>query len=165
MLQPRDKTGFQAACHHATQAVADATVFPDCATYDRLMAVCEAGWRTTGDPWAVSTAHSLAVLHRQISPPWLEAAIYSLAYNKRRTAKALGKRAREAMIRFWRFSAVRDAHDVDGLTWEQACVKASEVLTGTFASAQADTMWRAYKAVKRDLNAGQDGQYWEMKSD
>src|SRR5512139_1447883 len=74
------------------------------ASYDRKMRSCEAGWRATGDPWAVAEAHTLTLLHRQVPPAWLDDAVWALAV-KRRT-KAHAKRAQEAAVRSMRYHAV-----------------------------------------------------------
>src|SRR5215831_2303763 len=79
-------------------------------SYDRKMRNCEAGWRATGDPWAVAEAHTLTFLHRQVAPSWLDEAVWALAV-KRRTKK-YAKRAQERAIRFLRYEVVRDAHDL-----------------------------------------------------
>jgi hypothetical protein len=75
--------------------------------YDRWMKSCEAGWRDSKDPWAVSEAHTLTFCYRQVSPAWLDEAVYLLAC-KRRT-KIYPKRAQDADVRLTRYRAVRRA--------------------------------------------------------
>ena len=125
------------------------------ASYDRKMKSCEAGWRATGDPWAVAEAHTLTLLHRQVPPAWLDDAVWALAV-KRRT-KAHAKRAQEAAIRLMRYEAVRDAHGLDGLSWEEAYEHATEILADTPAAAGPDTMRKVYATVKKHLKKGRWG--------
>lgn len=126
--------------------------------YDRTMRTCEAGWRETKDPWAVAEAMTMTFLHRQVAPAWLDEAVWLLVC-KRRT-KTYAKRAHEAHVRSRRYQAVRDAHNLGGLPWEEACAQAARVLAGTPSAGEADTMWKAYKAVKKDLKSGRGGQYF-----
>jgi hypothetical protein len=129
-------------------------------SYDRKMKSCEAGWRETKDPWAVAEATTLTFLHRQVTPLWLDEAVWHLAVNRR--TKAHAKRANEAHIRFMRYEAVKYAH-ADGLTWEKAVARAVEVLAETLAAAEPDSIWKSYKRVKADLKAGRGGLYFTPK--
>jgi hypothetical protein len=132
------------------------------ASYDRKMQNCEAGWRATGDPWAVAEAHTLTTLHRQAPPAWLDDAVWALAVSRR--TKAHAKRAREAAIRLMRYEAVRDAHHLDGLSWEEACAQATKVYADNpDVAAEPDRMWKAYKRVKKDLRKGRGGLYFTPK--
>src|SRR4029079_18373457 len=100
---------------------------------------------------------------RQVAPPWLDDAIWALAV-KRRT-KLHAKRAREAAIRFMRYEAVRDAHQLDGLSWEKAVERAVEVLANhPEAAAKHDLVWKQYKRVKKDLSEGRGGLYFTPKT-
>jgi hypothetical protein len=118
---------------------------------------CEAGWLATGDPSAVAEAQTLTRVHRQEIPAWLDDAVWSLADKLR--GKAHVKRTQEAVIRFTRYEAVRDAHELDGLSWEKACERAAEVLANTPAAAESERMWKVYKRVKNDLKKGRGGLY------
>jgi hypothetical protein len=164
MRQKRDKTDHGPEYGHIPRDAEGDPVFlilPGAlrAKYDRWMADCRAGWLETGDPWAVSSAHTMTVIYRQVSPDWLDEAIYRLA-DKRRT-KAHAKRAREAAVRLMRYMVVRDAHDVDGLSWDKAYERASDFWASfPVAAAEPDTMKKAYQAVKRDLKAGHNGRYF-----
>ena len=101
-------------------------------------------------------------LYRQAPPAWLDDAVWALAV-KRRT-KAHAKRAREAAIRSMRYEAVRDAHHLDGLSWEEACVHATKVYADNpDVAAEPDRMWKAYKRVKKDLRKGRGGLYFTPK--
>ena len=131
------------------------------ANYDRQMKDCEAGWLATGDPSPVAEAQTLTRVHRQVIPAWLDDAVSSLA-NKRRTKKH-AKRELEARIRFMRYKAVRDAHERDGLSWEKAKEHAVKVLVNTEAVGSSETMWDAYKQVKKDLKEGRSGLYFTPK--
>jgi hypothetical protein len=120
------------------------------------------GWLATGDPWAVAEAMTLTTLHRQAPPAWLDDAVWALAV-KRRT-KLHAKRARQAHVRFMRYLAVRDAHHLDGLSWEDARVRAAEIYANNpDAAAEPDQMWKAYKRVKKDLRKGRGGLYFTPK--
>lgn len=128
------------------------------AKFDLWMANLEAFWLATKDPWAVSEAHTLTLLFRQVPPPWLDVAVHSLAA-KRRTKKH-AKHVREAAIRSARHVAVRDAQE-SGLTWDEAYEGAESVCASDPALAGTwDTMRRAYLAVRKDLDAGRGGLYF-----
>ena len=163
MRQKRDKKDLGPEYGHIPRDAAGDPVFlilPEGVrdTYDRWMASCKAGWLETGDPWAISTAHTMTMLHRQVSPLWLDEAILSLADNHR--TKVHAKRAREAAVRLMRYMAGRDAR-ASGQTWEAAYAKAERVLaTNPAAAAEPDTMRKAYQEVKRDLRAGRGGRYF-----
>jgi hypothetical protein len=139
------------------------------ASYDRKLAACEAGWRDTQDPLAVSEAMIYVHSHRQPPPRWLTEAVAMLADDHRGRAHA--KRALEAMADSWRYQAVRDAKaerragNLQGrkVSWEQAYGRAADVLAGTPASGSADTMKRSYQKVVRDLRAGRGGRYFTPK--
>ena len=75
--------------------------------YERKLAMCEAGWRETHDPAFIGEAHTLARLHHQPSPAWLDEAVWTLVVGRR--TKTHANRAREAHIRLMRYEAVRDA--------------------------------------------------------
>jgi hypothetical protein len=164
MRQRRDKSGHGPEYRHIPKDAAGVPAFlilPDGvgASYERRMSNCKACWEATGDPWALSEAHTLVSIHRQAPPAWLDEAIYRLA--DRRRTKAHTKRAREAMIRSVRYQAVRDVHDHDGLTWEEAYEAAERVLAEIPAvKASANVMRKAYMAVKRDMKAGRGGRYF-----
>jgi hypothetical protein len=130
------------------------------ASYDRKLAACEAGWRETGDPLAVSEAAILVHLYRQPLPRWLAEAVAMLADDRRGRAHA--KRALEAAADSMRYQAVCDAKA--GRTWEAAYGQAADVLAGTPARGSADAMKRSYQKVKRDLRAGRGGLYFTPKS-
>jgi hypothetical protein len=87
-------------------------------SYDLKMKKCEAGWRETGDPLFVAEAVTLTGTHRQPIRLWLDAAVYAVATGRR--TKEHAKAAQDAADHLMRYMAVRDAHDLDGLTWEQA---------------------------------------------
>jgi hypothetical protein len=131
------------------------------ANYDRQMKDCEAGWRATGDPWVFAEALTLALVHREVIPAWLADAGWSLADERR--GKEHAKRELEARIRFMRYKVVRDAHELDGLSWEKAREHAVKVLVNTEAVGSSETMWDAYKQVNKDLKEGRSGLYFTPK--
>ncbi|MCP1765147.1 hypothetical protein [Bradyrhizobium japonicum] len=163
MRQRRDKKYLGPEYEHIPRDAAGDPVFlilPDGvrASFERKMANWKAAWLATGDPLAISSAHTLTMLHRQVSPLWLDEAILSLT-DKRRT-KIHAKRAIEAAVRLIRYMAVRDAR-ASGLTWDAAYEEAERVLaTNPAAKAQADTIKQAYQEVKRDLKTGRGGRYF-----
>ena len=166
MRQGRDKNGLGPEYEHIPRDASGNPVFLILpagvrATYDRWMKNCRDGWLATEDPWAVTEAHFLTMIHRQVSPLWLDEAIHNLA-DKQRT-KAHAKRAREASIRLLRYSAVRDAKR-DGMTWEASYAEAERVwASNPQVAATADVMRKAYVAVKKDLKAGRGGRYFTPK--
>jgi hypothetical protein len=139
------------------------------ASYNRKLAACEAGWRATGDPLAVSEAMIYVHLHHQPPPRWLTEAVVTLATKRR--GKARAKRALEDAADSLRYQAVRDAQagrragDLKNrkVTWEQAYGRAADVLAQTPARGSAFTMKRSYQKVKRDLQAGRGGRYFTPK--
>ncbi len=164
MRQKRDKAALGPEYEHIPRDAKGDPVFlilPDGvrASYDRKMAQCEAGWRGTGDPWAVSQAHTLTRLYRQVAPPWLDDAVFGLA--ARRRTRAHDKRALETEIRLTRYTVVRDAH-ARGLPWERAYAHAAEALAWhPLARGGVEAMRKAYLTVKKDLNAGRHGRYFK----
>ncbi len=112
----------------------------------------------TGDPWAITEAHTLTTIYRQVPPAWLDEAVWLLAC-KRRT-KEDATRMLVARVRFRRYRAVREVH-ARGLSWKKACAEATRIFAGTVEAGKPDTMWKAYKAVKADFKAGRDGKYFE----
>jgi len=130
------------------------------ASYDRKLAACEAGWRETADPFAVSEAAILVHLHRQPLPRWLTEAVAMLADDRR--GKAHAKRALEAAADSMRYQVVRDLNQ-DGETWEQAYALAADALAQTRARGSEHTMEAAYKRVKRALREGRGGRYFTPK--
>ena len=139
------------------------------ASYDRKLAACEAGWRETADPLAVSEAQVLVHLHRQPLPRWLTEAVMMLATDRR--GKAHAKRALDAAVDTLRYQTVRDAKaerragNLQGrkVSWEQAYGRAADVLAGTYAAGSATAMKRSYQKVVRDLRAGRGGRYFTPK--
>jgi hypothetical protein len=123
--------------------------------YETDMAGCEACWRETGDPLAVSEAQLYAHIYRQPPPKWLTNAVVALAVNSR--GKEPAKRAIEDHKHFMRYEVVRDATKLDG--WSAGLDRAVEVLARTYAGGDVDTMKRSYALVKRDLEAGRGGKY------
>jgi hypothetical protein len=139
------------------------------ASYDRKLAACEAGWRTTGDPLAVSEAAVWAYAHRQPLPRWLTEAVVMLATNSR--GKDPAKRALEAAADSLRYQAVCDAKAerragyLKGrkVSWEAAYGRAADVLAQTHARGSAAAMKRSYQKVKRDLREGRGARYFTPK--
>ena len=121
----------------------DAKGIPSSSSYRRVCRpatiarckACEAGWRATGDPWAVAEAHTLTLLHRQVPPAWLDDAVWALAV-KRRT-KAHAKRAQEAAIRLHAVRRRRDAHRLEACHGRKLKVRAVEVLADDAAAAKS----------------------------
>ena len=62
-----------------------------------------------------------------------------------------------------RYKAVCDAHELEGLSWEKAKEHAVKVLVNTEAVGSSETMWDAYKQVKKDLKEGRSGLYFTPK--
>src|SRR5262249_635115 len=132
------------------------------ASYDQKMKQCERGWQATRDPLAVAEAVTWACLHRQPPPAWVHEANWVVATKRRGQAHA--KRAHEAAVRLMRYQAVRDAHYKDGLFWNDAYERATEVLAlHPWAAAKSGTMKAAYIQVKKDLKSGRGGLYFMPK--
>jgi hypothetical protein len=64
-----------------------------------------------------------------------------------------------------RYEAVRDAHHLDGLSWEKACEHAAELFMNNLdVAADPRAMWQSYKRVKKDLRKGRSGLYFTPKT-
>jgi hypothetical protein len=121
--------------------------------FDYKMMLCEAGWRRTEDPVFIIEACEIAWEQQQVMPEWLVKAIYILAMGRR--TKAHMKAARAATAHVMRYLTVRDAHELEGLSWERAKERAAEIM----ADVSAETCYRSYKAVARDVRANRGGLY------
>jgi len=129
-------------------------------------AILEQAWKASGDLTLIALEIG-DCRRRNVAPPaWVHRALLDLATTAIDTAP-YHKAARDLA----RYMAVRDAHDVEGLSWEKAKQRAAERLCGGPAAAGADHMWASYKSVKQKLRAAgyseddPDSVHWELKSE
>ena len=119
------------------------------------------------DPLAVDEAMKWAFAYWQPPSRWLHEAVEQLAHKQRTKddANRAVSRAKKAM----RHQAVRDARWPDGrskphkLSFEKSYDRASEVLAGTMAPGEPETMKKHYGDVARDLREGRGGLYHMIK--
>ena len=132
-------------------------------------AAMEQAWLKSGDLHILADRIGLGLLRGEIPPAlaWVHKALLDLA-NSKVDIKPYSKAAR----RLVRYIAVREAHDREGLTWEEAPARAAEMLRGEPAAASPDWMWKEYKAMRkamRDVGAVRDdddpGYSWVDLSD
>jgi hypothetical protein len=111
-------------------------------------AAIENAWRVSDDLRIIAGMIAMCRLRNEPPPAWVEKALFALAD----TSVDIKPYAEEAR-RLVRYVAVREAHDHEGLSWEDAKERASERLRGAPAEASAETMWRDYKLVRKALRA------------
>jgi hypothetical protein len=111
-------------------------------------AAMEHAWKTSGSLHVLANRLGLGLLHGEVSPAlaWVHKALLELAAVSV-DIKPYAQAARQLV----RYVAVREAHDREGLSWEDAKDHAVEVLRGQPAEAERDTMWTAYKEVRKAL--------------
>ena len=90
----------------------------------------------------------LGLVHGEVSPAlaWVHKALLDLA-NASIDTKPYAKQARSLV----RYVAVREAHDQEGLSWEDAKDRAVEMLRSQPAAANRDWMWKEYMKVRKAL--------------
>ena len=119
-------------------------------------AAMEHAWRVSGDLHIIANRLGLGLLRGEIPPAltWMHKALLDLA-NARMDTRLYAKEARSLV----RYVAVREAHDSEGLSWEDAKDRAVEMLQGQPAAANRDWMWAEYCKVRkalRDVGAVRD---------
>jgi len=113
-------------------------------------AAIEHACRVSGDLHLIANRLGLGLLRGEVSPAlaWVHKALLDLA-NSKVDIKPYAKAARSLV----RYVAVREAHDREGLTWDNSWERAAEMLRGEPAAASAETMRAEYKKVRRALRA------------
>jgi hypothetical protein len=112
--------------------------------YENYMALCEVIWREEQDPSILASALLDSVRVGRPVPSWLANALFGVLTAQ--TAKAEAKRYNASAAHLARYRAVRDAVEVDKMTWDQAYEHAAAV-TGC----EPDTARKSYKLVKRNM--------------
>jgi hypothetical protein len=128
------------------------------ARFSREMEICEAVWRATGEPLAVTYALTLVYLHAQTIPGWLEEAQVEASLHRRTDEQV--RAHHEAMRDVVRYMTVRDLlrqaeREGRRLSQEKACRRAAELLAGTtFGNVEPRQIGVSYRKV---LAAFHDG--------
>jgi hypothetical protein len=122
------------------------------ARFRHEMACCEAVWRQTGEPLAVTYAFTLVYLHAQTIPGWLEEAQVEASLQRRTPEQVRAHHA--AMADVMRYLTVRDLmrraeRDGRRLSLEQAYRLAAELLAGTaFGNIEPEQIGVSYRKVR-----------------
>jgi hypothetical protein len=132
-------------------------------------AAIENTWKESGNLRIVADRIGLGLLRGEVSPAlaWVHKVLLELA-TASVDMKSYAKQARSLV----RYIAVREAHDRDGYSWDDAPIRAAEVLRGAPAQASSGWMWKEYCKVRkafRDAGAVRDdddpGYEWVDPSD
>jgi hypothetical protein len=132
-------------------------------------AVMEHAWKTSGSLHVLANRLGLGLLRGEVSPAlaWVHRNLLELA-NSKVDIKPYAKAARSLV----RYIAVREAHDREGYSWDDAPIRAAEVLRGAPAEASSGWMWKEYCKVRkafRDVGAVRDdddpGYCWDDPPD
>jgi hypothetical protein len=121
------------------------SVIPDTHDYE---ADIKNAWKVSRNPHVITDRLALCRLRNEPPPEWTHKALLDHA-NAQMDMKSYAKEARSLV----RYVAVREAHDRDGLSWEDAKVAAAEMLRGQPAEASPDRMWAEYRKVRKALRA------------
>jgi hypothetical protein len=111
-------------------------------------AAIENAWRASRDLHVIANRLGMCRLCNEPPPAWLHKAVLDLA-DASVNVKLYAKQARSLV----RYLAVREAHDSEGLSWDDAKVRAAEILRDQPARASPDRMWAEYKIWRRALRA------------
>jgi hypothetical protein len=113
-------------------------------------AATENAWRVSGDLHIIANRLGLGLLRGEVSPAlaWVHKALLDLA-NASMDIEPYARAARSLV----RYVAVREAHDREGLTWDNSWERAAEMLRRQPAAASAETMRAEYKKVRKALRA------------
>jgi hypothetical protein len=127
------------------------TAIPD--TRDRQAddeAAIKNAWKVSGNLHILANRLGLGLARGEVSPAlaWVHKELLDLA-NVSVDTKDYAKQARSLV----RYVAVREAHDREGLTWDNTWERAAEMLRGQPAAASAETMRAEYKKVRKALRA------------
>ena len=117
---------------------------------DEDEALMEDVYRTTGNLHVLADRLCLGLQRGEVSPAlaWVHKHLLGLA-----NASVNIKPYRRLALRQVRYLAVREAHDREGYTWEEAPDRAAEVLRGQPAAAGRDWMWKEYLEYRKALRA------------
>jgi hypothetical protein len=108
-------------------------------------------WKVSGNLHILADRLGLGLARGEVSPAlaWVHKALLERAEASR--PKAETKRIGQDAVKRARYVAVREAHDREGLLWENAYARAAELLHGQPAGASAETMRRDYKEMRKSL--------------
>jgi hypothetical protein len=109
-------------------------------------AAMEHAWKVSGDLHVIANTIGFCLLRDEPPPAWVHKALLDLA-NASIDTKPYAKQARSLV----RYVAVREAHDQEGLSWEDAKDRAVEMLRSQPAAANRDWMWKEYMKVRKAL--------------
>ena len=111
-------------------------------------AAMEKAWRESGDLYLLAIEVGHCRCFNKPPPAWLHRALLELAWPAMRKTP-YGEAMFRLAVSLARYTAVRDAHDCQGLSWEAAKDRAVEVLRDTPAAAGRDWMYTEYKNVRK----------------
>jgi hypothetical protein len=129
-------------------------------------AAIEKLWRESGNLHILADRVGMSIQRGKPPPKWVHRVLLNLADTSRPAAEV--KRLQRNAVRFARYVAVREAHDREGLSWEDAREYAAKKLRGHPAEASADYMWKEYKAMRaalRKAGVGDDDPGYRSVSD
>ena len=117
---------------------------------DEDEAAIEQAWLVSGSLDIIALRLFECTQRNEPPPSWTWKALRDLAAASRPEGD---KRYAQSARRLVRYVAVREAHDHEGLSWSKAAERAAEMLRGWPAEAEAETMWKDYKEVRKALRA------------
>jgi hypothetical protein len=111
-------------------------------------AAFENAWKVSGNLHVIADRLALGLLRGEVSPvlAWVHKVLLDLA-TASVDIKPYAKQARSLV----RYVAVREAHDREGYSWDEAPDRAAELLRGQPAEAGRDWMWEEYCKVRKAL--------------
>jgi hypothetical protein len=128
--------------------------------FDRdQLARLEAVWNAEHLNEAVVEAITYCARRGLPSPLWAVAALRYLVPATPNRGKGKPSR-RQSMKHYTRWSAVEEAREELGVSWDEAYQRASDILKDTDAAGSPAVIKRSYLIVAKDFRNGITGRYW-----